>query len=223
MDPRQQRTTDTLRSVVFALAAEQPIESVTVSEISRRAGITRATFYNQAASPADLLARFLTVELDDVRNHFFALVASDGIAVVDAWSTSEQELVAHLIRHAAIYEAGLSEAGGRHLGPTLRALLVDHIELSLHHHLRLNPGIVPRDSTATDDADSPTPDHASSTDTSALDFEAEMHAAFAAQGLVGALEVWLRSGEARSAEEASRIILRSMPAWWFSAPPQRSR
>jgi AcrR family transcriptional regulator len=191
MDPRQQRTADALRRVILEIAAEQPIDQVQVAEVARRAGITRSTFYNQAASPSALLASYLAEELDVVRQKFQERRALAGGNLAQVWAESERELVDHLRRNAAIYERDLTDSSGGHLGPTLRNMLADHMEWSLREHLEVY------------------------TSAAADAVERDMYAAFVAQGTVGAFEVWLRSPEPRDSDAATRSILRSLPSWWF--------
>jgi len=198
VDPRQQRTTDALRGVIMQIATEEPIEQVAVAEIARRAKITRSTFYNQTTSPAALLTQYLSAELDAVREGFVERVTETTGSLADMWAASEQELVDHLVRHAAIYERSLAASETGRLGPTLRSLLADHIEQSLREHLTQFPQVAPESN----------------------QLDRDMYAAFLAHGIVGTFEVWLRSPAPRDSTAPTRIILDSMPPWWFE-PLQR--
>ena len=51
MDPRKQRSRDRLYAAVLALAADQSISSLTVTQIADAAGVHRSTFYEHAESP----------------------------------------------------------------------------------------------------------------------------------------------------------------------------
>src|SRR3546814_16021520 len=68
-DPRVERTRARLAEAVLALAAERDITTASVSELTRRAGVNRSTFYAHADTPVELLTRVLAAELDDVRRH----------------------------------------------------------------------------------------------------------------------------------------------------------
>jgi AcrR family transcriptional regulator len=193
VDPRQQRTTDALRRTILAVAAERPIDQVQVAEIARRAGITRSTFYNQGATPSVLLARYFAEELDAVQREFQSRRTARDANLAEVWADSERDLVEHLLRHSAIYERDLADSAGGHLGPTLRNLLVGHIERSLREHLDSFPRLA---------------------ETAGV-LERDMYAAFVAHGTVGAFEIWLRSPAPRDAEAATRAILHSLPGWWF--------
>src|SRR3546814_11082417 len=67
-DPRVERTRARLAEAVLALAAERDITTASVSELTRRAGVNRSTFYAHADTPVELLTRVLAAELDDVRD-----------------------------------------------------------------------------------------------------------------------------------------------------------
>jgi AcrR family transcriptional regulator len=193
VDPRQQRTADALRRTILEVAAEKPIDQVQVTEIARRAGITRSTFYNQGSTPSALLAGYFAEELDAVRAGFEERREDDDGNLAEVWAESERELVEHVLRHAAVYERDLADSTSGHLGATLRNLLVGHIEVSLREHLAADRRVA----------------------AAAGELERQMYAAFVAQGTVGAFEIWLRSPPPRDAEAATRAILRSLPEWWF--------
>ncbi len=67
VDARIVHTTAALREAILRLAADRPVSSITVADVTRAAGINRATFYSHAVSPGSLLADALTPELDRIR------------------------------------------------------------------------------------------------------------------------------------------------------------
>lgn len=62
-DPRYLRTRQALLDALLRLTAQRPAQSVTVSELTALAGVSRSSFYAHAASPADLLADHLSARL----------------------------------------------------------------------------------------------------------------------------------------------------------------
>ena len=67
IDPRPAQTIKVLHDAVIELASMTPVSKVTVTEITRKAGMNRATFYRHASSPGGLLASALGPELDLIR------------------------------------------------------------------------------------------------------------------------------------------------------------
>jgi AcrR family transcriptional regulator len=194
MDPRRARTWSRLVDVVHEVAAETPIDTVSVAELSRRAGITRDTFYRHATGAADLLAAVLRDELrallaDFQRN---AEAEGGGRAVFDL---AERALLDHMLEHRAIYRGAMTPR----LTPALRDMLVGSIEESLIAILQRHPEIAP---------DGPDGVDASR--------RLRMYAAYAASGTIGAIEVWLADDDPATPDDAARTILAASPAWWFA-------
>ncbi|WP_062517823.1 TetR/AcrR family transcriptional regulator [Demequina gelatinilytica] len=193
IDPRFARSAEALADAVLTLAAERPIERVAVTEIARMAGVTRATFYNHATSPAALLTAVLVRDLDEIREEFFAGVDRDPQDIEGIWRASEMVLVEHVMSHADVYRRGLAHAAGEH-GSVLTELLAGHVEASLLTFAR-DHGI------AVDLGDGP---------------RFAMAAAFVGQGTAGALRVWLDSPGPLDPQVAVDTILSLIPPLWFA-------
>ncbi|SEJ68334.1 TetR/AcrR family transcriptional regulator [Demequina mangrovi] len=192
-DPRFARSADALADAVLTLAAERPIERIAVTEIARLAGVTRATFYNHATSPAALLTSVLLRELDTIRDSFFADVDLAPDRIEETWRASELVLVEHVLAHADVYRRGLAQAAGRH-GSVLSELLAGHVEASLLTFAR-DHGV-----------DLGGPDA----------LRIAMAAAFVGQGTAGALRVWLEGPAPLDPEVAVGTILSLIPPLWFT-------
>lgn len=72
-DVRSERTLAALRAAIVELDLENPLSTVTVSDVAAKAGINRATFYSHFRSPGELLADVLRADLDQVRFRDIAL------------------------------------------------------------------------------------------------------------------------------------------------------
>src|SRR3546814_4869908 len=93
------RISDWFRRVLFrSLAAERDITTASVSELTRRAGVNRSTFYAHADTPVELLTRVLAAELDDVRRHTMEQLDRDGLLLRDLTRSTMREIVAHVVR-----------------------------------------------------------------------------------------------------------------------------
>ena len=51
IDPRIARTAQACQGAIVELAAERPISQVTIADLAKGAGVTRATFYNHYTTP----------------------------------------------------------------------------------------------------------------------------------------------------------------------------
>ncbi|GAB6937850.1 TetR/AcrR family transcriptional regulator [Isoptericola variabilis] len=205
MDKRVERTAEALRTAVLELAAEQDVAALTASAVAARAGINRATFYDHAASPADLLGRVLGVELDRIRAEF-----DDAVREVAGHATHDDAeqvvarytgaLQAHVDAHLPVYERALE--GG--LSAPLARLLADHVADTLTDHLRAHPGLMPLDP---------------GTPADQVDRYARAFATYVGLGTVGALEVWLSAPPPRDPAFFARVAHDALPAWWTTPSP----
>lgn len=193
-DPRFVRSSEALRAAVLALAAERPVESLAVADIARAAGVTRATFYNHADSPEQLLARAVETGLDRVRREFLEAV-TDTTDLMTSWRASEHALISHVLTHEQVYRTGLTPTPEGH-GTALASILSRHFEATL---LAYAGGVRPLDELTADDRT-----------------RLAMEAAFTSHGLVGALRAWLLSPEPRHAAFAVEAIIEATPRYWFT-------
>ncbi len=192
-DPRFARSADSLADAILALAAERPIERVTVTEVARLAGVTRATFYNHATSPAALLAQVLERELDAIRGDFLGRVEDGAADVEQIWRASELTLVDHVLAHQAVYRQGLTAADDPR-GSVLATLLANHVEVSL--------GALARTHGTPESGPEAT--------------RVAMAAAFVGQGTAGALRAWLNTPAPHDPAEAVDALLSLIPPLWFA-------
>jgi AcrR family transcriptional regulator len=64
-DPRIAHTLSALRQAVVKLASGRPVSQITVADLTRCAGLTRATFYNHYTTVLDPLVEVLYADLED--------------------------------------------------------------------------------------------------------------------------------------------------------------
>lgn len=79
MNTKIQNTKKALRTAALALVEEHSIRDITVSELCKKAGINRTTFYKYYSVPSDVIAEYLA----DVQDQVFSTVKTsrtDGAA-----------------------------------------------------------------------------------------------------------------------------------------------
>lgn len=118
MDPRQRRSLERLTAAIYQLASGRSVESVTVSEVARTAGVDRSTFYRHADSPRDLLERVLTAELERVRAEHLLDVTDPPAAIAGVVAA----LLDHVQDHESVYRPT-----GAEVDPALRGMLGDRL------------------------------------------------------------------------------------------------
>lgn len=192
VDPRFARSATALEATVLTLAASRPVEDLSVSEIARAAHVSRATFYNHAESPEELLGRVLASELDRVREDFLHGTVSGDL--MTQWRASEDALMTHVLDHEDVYRTGLAPTQANR-GTALSALLARHFEATLLKY-----------------AETASPARFSDPNER---LRLQMEAAFTSHGLVGAIRAWLVSPAPRDRDAAAAIIVEATPRYWF--------
>ena len=123
MDRRIRRTRQALRAALVELVMEHGYESVTVQQITARAGIARTTFYLHYQDKDDLLFN----GFGDLYEELKTAVAPTQMNATADWE--------HVAAHADFYRAMLGQQGSAAFATFLRALLAemmrDHLLLPL--------------------------------------------------------------------------------------------
>jgi hypothetical protein len=116
MDPRQLRTRRALTEAIIELASSRPTDSLSVSEVAERAGISRDTLEE------DLAALEMPTEGGE-----------------QAFGQAERQLLQHVADHATIYRNALVHGSERHV----RDMLVSYISGALERYVDEHPEILP--------------------------------------------------------------------------------
>lgn len=187
VDQRQLKTRARLAETVLAIASDRPIAEVTVSELASAARVHRSTFYEHAASPAELLQSVLRDELDRLREPLVGATPEESTSAVTAVTAS---VLRHVDEHDVIYSRGLGEGSGL---ASLQPMLSTHFRGSIDLLFAQGTVVVPASSS----------------------LDAETVAGYIADGTVGVIEVWLRtSAKPRDINLVLRRLAELDPAWW---------
>lgn len=185
VDARITQTQAVLAAAILDLAADRPISEITVSDITRAAGINRATFYNHYTSAGALLASVIADELDAVREADHRMHELGESSQEEIARRSIDATIEIVERHRRVFELALLDAHDISLHRALAA----HFEVSSRQHLE----------NYARGAES-VPDSA-------------IVARFVAEGIVGAIESWLTTPDVPAAH-VTNAIMSAMPPWW---------
>lgn len=187
MDARQQKTLARLSATILDLAGRGPVSEVTVSALAAAAGVHRSTVYEYAPSPAALLESVLRSELDALRAEFLVDVEpSDAAAAVVGVTRA---VLRHVDDHDIVYRRGLGTDSG---GASLHAMLSEHFQASIELLLDQHSLVVPAND----------------------DMERRAIARYLADGIIGAIDVWLTRPRPRDVDAFLSLVRRITPAWW---------
>ncbi|PWC06068.1 TetR/AcrR family transcriptional regulator [Mycetocola zhujimingii] len=193
VDPRQRRTRARLHEVIHELAASTPLDSITMSDIARAAGVKRDTVYRHAGSAVALLVQALEAEVEELVQHTSQLpaVSETGESV---FAGPEVSMFEHVASHADIYRNALSSQ----VSSPVRDMLIRSSARALTAHLERHPEIAP----LVDGRP-------------ATEAEKRMFVAFAASGTFGAVQAWLNNGDLSDLDAAAAATLAAAPEWWM--------
>jgi AcrR family transcriptional regulator len=185
-DPRIPHTRNALRDAIIELASKTPVSKVTVTDITRTAGINRATFYKHASSPGGLLASALKPELDQIRLDDQAARAASTPDGAEITRGTIEQVIDHIGRHRDIYRLSLPDPRDA----SLHQMLAEHITDSALQHIRqLPPESLPES------------------------LSADVAASYFAHAFVGAIQPWLL-GKRISRTALVHTVTEMVPAWW---------
>lgn len=197
LDVRRLRTQARLRDAVLRLAADSPVEEVSVTDLVRVARVNRATFYKHAPSPTEVLGRFLYTELDRVRADWLTDIRGGDLSAETVWERASAALLDHLERYDDLYTTGLA----RHRSAVLYRLLVDHFTDSVRTVLESGLGTIP-DSTGTQA------------------WRTDAFSRFVAHGEAGLVEAWLSLPRPRERRLFISAAAATLPDWLVRRPFQ---
>jgi len=186
VDARIVQTTRSLHTAIVELASNQPVSGITVADVTRAAGINRATFYSHATSPGSLLASVLTPELDAIRRDDAELRSRPGADPEAVTRLSVERVVDHVVRYRDVYRLALPDR----LDASIHQTLAEHFATTSLAHIEALPAGTAPDGIAP-----------------------HIASGFFAHALVGAIEAWL-GGRRTSRRTLLDTITSMIPAWW---------
>ncbi|NQX30021.1 TetR family transcriptional regulator [Microbacteriaceae bacterium VKM Ac-2854] len=194
MDARQRKSQAALFAAIIDLATTRSVSSLTVADITDRAGVNRSTFYAHATSASELLCAALRSELDAIRALFLA-EAHDG-DLSEATRNVNLGVLDNLEHHAALYLRAFDDPSD---DSGLRTMLSGHfratIELALADRSLDIPGL----------------DQFSAEERAFISSSA---AGFVSAGSAAIIEEWLRLPAPRDRDMYVRVVAKLMPEWW---------
>jgi len=179
-----------LSQAVLTMAAVRPVESVTVSELTATAGVSRAAFYRHASSPTSLLVDVLATEIDP-----------DLVAVLDElsdpvadhqriWRRAYLVLLGHAERHSEVYHVASEH------GSSLQSALVAHFEKIIEPAVRQVTSRIDHDGTG-----------------GPSELWTRIAIGQQASNMLSVIRAWVRTGLVDSAEAVVDTYLSLAPPW----------
>jgi AcrR family transcriptional regulator len=112
-DPRAARTRQAIIHAVHELAAEGGA-APSVSDIVRRAGVSRSSFYTQFASLDELAGVVLREAFATIGTDTVAMRRVSGVSADEADRVAVGQLIAHVAEHRGLYQLWLAAAPSFH-------------------------------------------------------------------------------------------------------------
>lgn len=204
-DVRVLRTRRKLHTAVLGLAASGPVESVTVSDLTRAAGINRTTFYKHAESPGDALEQALAGELAVLKADFEAQVMDPSVPLPELWERALLEFADYIARHERLWSTALLGEGS----PFLVRLLGRHFSENFSVFLKYRPAPVPAELLRGGRAPG---------GSAANDLVISAYGRFIGHGVTGIVQSWLEAPPPHDPGLFVSIVMSAMPSSFLSPP-----
>ncbi|GAB2832207.1 hypothetical protein GCM10022221_33880 [Actinocorallia aurea] len=147
VSPRAQRTRARLQDALLDLVASRDLDQISVSDVTKRAGVNRSTFYEHFTDAHDLAAHACTALFDEIIAAAPVVGPGSPPEVVGRGGDALAELFARIGERADLYRALL--------GPTGSARVIDHLRRRLTIAIHVNFTSPSAASHADDPADIP--------------------------------------------------------------------
>ncbi|HWG25073.1 TetR/AcrR family transcriptional regulator [Actinospica sp.] len=184
-DPRILRSRAALEETLRTLIAERELSQISVSDLTKRAGVDRSTFYEHYSGVDDLAAAACTAVFDE-------LLAALPVPMVRPKSEKEAkanlaELFEHVAEHAALYKSLLGAHGS--------ARVIDHLlqRMALVVHAARQRYARPTE-------------HAEPLTDELREIPYDPFAVFVAGAIIGTIIDWLRRGRPDTPEQMAAAI-----------------
>ncbi|GIO67928.1 MAG TPA: TetR/AcrR family transcriptional regulator [Paenibacillus cookii] len=129
LDPRVARTRQMLRDALVELIHEEGYEKITVQDITKRAGLNRATFYLHYRDKLDLLSQSCEEILHDLVESMNASLAET--ESFDFMSGQPHDTFIHLFEqisfNSRLYKVFLTEKNMSHFTSRMMELMIDFV------------------------------------------------------------------------------------------------
>ncbi|MGH2549093.1 MAG: TetR/AcrR family transcriptional regulator [Thermomicrobiales bacterium] len=188
VDRRIERTKDQLRTAVLELAETVDLSALTVHDITRRAGVNRATFYQHYRDKDELLEQTIDGLLHELFDGCAPVLAGIDRLLPDAIHPSVVQMFEEVAKRSALYGRLIGHGGSAYF---IRRFQSRNEELTLRvmHHME------------TTGIDGPIP--------------ARVRAHFGASATVGLMSYWLENGQKESAQTIAAWCWRLLRPVWF--------
>lgn len=190
-DPRWLRSRESLTEAVIALAQEQPISSVSVYQLTRRAGVSRATFYNHADSPQALLVSVLRCELEELFSVFHLRLLDNHGYMSRVQDYGIRSIAEHVKTRQCLYRNSLKNDNMSLIQSVLADYLVEKSRVLMDESQYRFAIKAPENA-----------------------FEREFAVRVACAGLVGGIMTWLNESENPNVDDFMAAYYISFPVWF---------
>lgn len=129
-DPRRSRTRAALAAALLRRVAEAPLESISVSQLCRDAGVHRTTFYGHAQSVGEFAIDVVTQDLDEVATVVLP-VAATAVEAARIYLDTLVVLLEHVARERPLVRPLLVSRTGASLREALLGRLTERVALAL--------------------------------------------------------------------------------------------
>jgi AcrR family transcriptional regulator len=127
MDPRVQRSRELLREALMVLTTQRSFASLTIQEVTAKAGLNRSTFYLHYLGLHELLEDCVKELFGQMRVVIYAKASQLNSTASDGYEPYVECVFIHLQEHFNFYRAMLGKQGDPYFGSLFQELLAELI------------------------------------------------------------------------------------------------
>ncbi|HLY26699.1 MAG TPA: TetR/AcrR family transcriptional regulator [Aggregatilineales bacterium] len=137
LDPRVRRTRQALREALVALILEQNYDTITIQDITERAGLRRATFYLHYHDKEELLLTILQSAVDGLTGGMEAPPDTECLMYEQVYH-SDLKMFLHVESNASLYHIILGRQETNQIIQRVRMYIAAHIMQYFEHDPKMN-------------------------------------------------------------------------------------
>src|SRR5579859_4036306 len=143
LDPRVRRTRQALREALIALMLEQNYDTITIQDITERAGLRRATFYLHYHDKEELLLTILKAAVDDLTRQMEPQLSAMECLTYQQVYHADLRMYQHMAERASLYRIILGRQETNLIMQQVRAYIAAHLMEALRRDPKMSALTLP--------------------------------------------------------------------------------
>ncbi|MFC5280297.1 TetR/AcrR family transcriptional regulator [Arcanobacterium canis] len=137
-DPRYLRSRELLRAAAFELALTKRPDDISIAELTKRAGVSRGTFYAHASTPPEFIAHMLLSEIAPILEPIGSVITDHGSDYLRYVRNAYGDLLRSVVKRNDIYRniflTSPESTAVAHIAQYLRQIATRYVDSFAHYN-----------------------------------------------------------------------------------------